>query len=252
MDTTQSTSRLTVNRVAHMRLQSIDVLRGIAILGVVVFHFVWDLDYAGIYVGLAGHPAWLLFGRTLAGTFMFLVGISLVLAHTQHMRWRSFVRRLSVIVVSAALISALTYAFFPGNFVYFGILHAIAAATLIGVLFLRSHPIIPTAVGLVVILLPWLVNAAAFDTRWLAWIGFAATPPPSNDYVPIFPWVGLTIVAIGATKAALSSGLYGRIIQLETHENRRFLPFVWMGRHSLVIYLVHQPVLLAVILPFAR
>ena len=120
------------------------------------------------------------------------------------------------------------------------------------VLFLRSHPIIPTAVGLVVILLPWLVNAAAFDTRWLAWIGFAATPPPSNDYVPIFPWVGLTIVAIGATKAALSSGLYGRIIQLETHENRRFLPFVWMGRHSLVIYLVHQPVLLAVILPFAR
>jgi len=235
-----------------MRLQSIDVLRGIAILGVVVFHFVWDLDYAGIFVGLAGHPAWLMFGRTLAGTFMFLVGVSLVLAHAQHMRWRSFVRRLLVIVVSAVLITALTYAFFPGNFVYFGILHAIAAATLIGVPFLRFHPIIPTAIGLAILLLPWLVNSAAFDTRWLAWIGFADTPPPSNDYVPIFPWVGLTLIAIGVTKAALSSNLYCRISQLESHKNGGFSPFAWMGRHSLVIYLIHQPVLLAVILPFAR
>ena len=79
--------------LSNQRVLLIDTVRGIAIFGVVLFHIVWVLEFSGLIDGFAFHPVWLAFGRLLAGTFMFLVGVSLVLAHRKGLKFSRFVRR---------------------------------------------------------------------------------------------------------------------------------------------------------------
>lgn len=232
------------------RIVAIDISRGLAIAGVVLFHIVWDLEFTGIISGVARHPIWLVFGRALASTFMFLVGISLVLAHPDTICIRAFARRLLTIIAYAAIISIVTWFAFPKSFIYFGILHAIAAATLLGALFLRSSVMVCLVSAVVMIVLPFIVDAPAFNTRWLAWIGFAGQPPPSNDFVPIFPWVGITLLGMAAAKLfPFHNG--GRFASTCEPQSLLTRVLVWMGNRSLPIYLLHQPILLSVIVPLS-
>jgi uncharacterized membrane protein len=60
----------------------------------------------------------------------------------------------------------------------------------LGLLFLRLPATIIAAAGIAVIVLPRLISSPLFNTRLLAWIGYASQPPLSNDYVPVFPWIG--------------------------------------------------------------
>ena len=232
------------------RILALDIIRGVAIGGVVLFHVVWDLEFAGFVQGVARPPIWLLFGRSLAGTFMIVVGVSLVLAHRREFHWSAFGRRLGVIILAAAAITAVTSFTFPADFVYFGILHAIAVATVVGALFLGTNALVCLAVGSLVAVLPLMLEFSTFDARWLAWIGFAAHPPPSNDFVPVFPWVGLTLLGIAAAKwTAAWPSKTGLVQPARPRWFARAL--AWMGRRSLLIYLVHQPILLAIVLPLS-
>ncbi|WP_011578600.1 MULTISPECIES: heparan-alpha-glucosaminide N-acetyltransferase [Chelativorans] len=237
--------------MAHgQRVVAIDVARGLAIAGVVLFHIVWDLEFTGIINGVARHPVWLAFGRSLAGTFMFLVGVSLVLAHRETIHVRAFTRRLFSITAYAMVITLVTWFVFPESFIFFGILHAIAAATLLGALFLRASPLVCLGAATIVLMLPFVADAPAFNTRWLAWIGFAERPPPSNDFVPIFPWVGVTLLGMASAKLFAYRREQG---SLGDQPMQGWLAriLVWMGNRSLPIYLVHQPILLSVIVPLS-
>ena len=162
-----------------------------------------------------------------------------------------FAKRLLIIMGAAFAISAATWLAFPERFIYFGILHAIAAASVIGLLFRRLPALVIASMGAVVIVFPYLVASPLFDTRSLAWIGFSAQPPPSNDYVPIFPWVGLTLMGLALAKTAI-----GRSVDQWLYRHEPAGPVAngtaWMGRHSLAIYLIHQPVLLGLLIPLAN
>ncbi len=234
------------------RLYVIDQVRGLAIIGVVVFHLVWDATFAGLIpAGFANHVLWIAYGRALAGTFMFLVGVSLVLANRSEIIWPKAIRRVLIIVVAAFAITVVTYFTFQTAFVFYGILQAIAIASLLGILFLRLPIPLVFTIGIVVWFLPLFVTSEAFDSRWLAWIGFAQSPPSSIDLVPIFPWLGITLVGIALTRLSLRNGLDTHFsIEAPVTRFGRFLTFC--GRHSLAIYLLHQPILLAVITPFSR
>ena len=231
------------------RFDVVDVVRGLAIAGVVLFHVVWDLAFLGfVPAGWAYAPAWLLFGRTLAGTFMVLVGVSLVLAGRRGIRARAFARRLIIILTAALAITVVTRIAFPATFIYFGILHAIAAASVIGAIALRYPTPLVIAAGVIVVLLGNWVGDPAFDPRWLAWTGFGASPPPSNDFVPVFPWAGLTLLGIALGRVALARGWFG----LFESGGTACRSLVWLGRHSLLIYLMHQPLLLAILVPLSK
>ena len=234
------------------RLAIVDQVRGLAIIGVVIFHLVWDLDFTNlIEPGLASHPLWIAFGRLLAGTFMFLVGVSLVLANREAIQWQPAIKRILKIAFFALIITAATYAVFPSAFVFYGILHAIAVASILGLAFLRLPTLVIFAIGVMVWLAPLFFTNEAFDSRWVAWIGFSQTPPISNDLVPVFPWFGVTLVGIATARLIFVGRTSSRFAEMAIqNETGRFLTFC--GRHSLIIYLLHQPLLLAIIVPLSN
>ncbi|WP_051402351.1 heparan-alpha-glucosaminide N-acetyltransferase [Lutibaculum baratangense] len=231
------------------RFALVDLVRGLAIIGVVIYHFAWDLDYFRyLAVDVASDPLWRGFARLLAGTFLALVGVSLALAHRRGFRKQAFLRRLAILVIAALAVTVATWLAFPENFVFFGILHAIALFSLLAIPFLRAPVWLVATTGAAILLLPLWVALPAFDSRWLAWIGMVATVPATNDYVPVFPWFGVTLIGLALARLALDTAVEERAAGWRP---RLALSrgLVRTGRWTLVIYLLHQPVLLGILYP---
>ncbi|PWW03649.1 putative membrane protein [Hoeflea marina] len=230
------------------RLQIIDLVRAVALLAMASYHFSWDLEYFGyLEPGSTGHGLFKLYARSIASSFLFLVGVSLVLAHWPRFRFDGFLKRIAMVAGAAALISLATWIATPDQFIFFGILHEIALASLLGLAFVRLPPALTLAVALAVVALPQLFRAEFFDAPWLWWVGLSAHVPRSNDYVPLFPWFGAVLAGIALTRLAIATGLRERLqrIRLPGTPLVRLLRFA--GRHSLAFYLVHQPVLIAIV-----
>ncbi|MCW7546037.1 DUF1624 domain-containing protein [Aurantimonas litoralis] len=230
----------------------VDVWRGLAIIGVVIYHFGWDLSFFGyVSPSLMFSIPVTVFARSLAGSFMFLVGVGLVLAHFRYTHWQKFLTRLAKIVVAAAAISVVTYGAFPTSFIYFGILHSIALGSLLGLLFLRLPIGLVFFASFATLAAPLFLETPTFNTRFLAWIGFAAAPPFSNDFVPVFPWFGVTLAGIGCTRllVARPSKRDRKLHSPAVHLGR---VLTWVGQRTLPIYLFHQPLLFAGFVVFTR
>ncbi|WP_064685815.1 heparan-alpha-glucosaminide N-acetyltransferase [Rhizobium bangladeshense] len=233
------------------RIGLLDTARGIALIAMASYHFSWDMEFMGYLAPGTAETGWLKFyARAIATTFLFIVGVSLVLSSTPTIRWPSFWKRFGMIAAAAAAISIVTRIAMPDGWIYFGILHCIAVLTLIGIIFIR----LPLAVTLVVTLAllaawitdnfgtPGLLRSSFFDPRYLAWIGLAEMPQRSNDYVPLFPWATPFFAGLSFASIAIRTRLPHRLAALGTGS--------WwparLGRHSLAFYLIHQPVLIAV------
>jgi uncharacterized membrane protein len=236
---------------ARPRLPAVDVARGVALAAMIIYHFSWDLSFLGfVRVDVATHPAWRAFAMAIAGSFLFLVGCGLVLAHPGRVRWRSFARRLGTVAAAAAVITAATLLIFPDSFIFFGILHMIAVGSLLALPFLRAPPWLTIVAALVVLALPRFIASPVFDPPWLAWTGFYANAPLTNDFEPVFPWLAPVLLGVAAARIVVGSSLIGRLAALRVR-SRPARMLAAMGRRSLVIYLVHQPLLLAVLFPLA-
>ncbi|WP_299637865.1 heparan-alpha-glucosaminide N-acetyltransferase [Devosia sp.] len=229
------------------RYQLLDSLRGVAILAMIVFHVAWDLYYFGYSpVDVTTDLGWVIFQKSILSSFLLLVGAGLVLAHGNGIRWRKFWRRFAVLVAGALLVTAGTYWMFPDFFVFFGVLHAIALFSLMGLAFLRLPSWLVAGIGVAVIAANFLYNDPVFATRELGWIGFWPTSPPTSDVVPIFPWFGVVLLGIAGMRLVLASPLAGRLEQAYSNEPvARGLAFI--GRWSLAIYIVHQPLIIGLL-----
>ncbi len=234
------------------RITLIDTLRGVALIAMASYHFTWDLEFFGyLESGTATEGFFRIYARSIASTFLFLAGLSLVLAHFPEIRWRSFWKRFAMVAGAAAIISIATYFIFPDEWIYFGILHNIALSSLIGLAFVGLPPAATAAVVVFIIaamvldysMVPGLLDSPIFDTRWLAWLGFAHVPPRSNDYVSLFPWIAALLTGIAVARAAMSFNWLPRLAAIQTRPNL----LSKAGRHSLIFYLVHQPVLIALV-----
>jgi uncharacterized membrane protein len=155
-----------------------------------------------------------------------------------------------MIAGAAAAITAATAYAVPHAFIYFGMLHSIAVASVLGLAFLRAPVWVTLAAALAVWFLPDLASSPAFDTRFLAWTGLAATPPASFDFVPVTPWFAATLAGIAAARLADAAGLWVRLRR--TTPGPFLRAAAWPGRHSLAVYLLHQPVLLGLLWLFSR
>lgn len=250
----QKAAGVTTIDVPGQRIAAVDALRGVAIAAMVVYHFSWDLSFLGfISVNIIADPGWIAFARTIAATFIGLVGVSLVLATRQGLLVRPFLWRLAKIVAAAALVTAGTYYWFPDAFVFFGILHLIAFASVAALPFLWLPTPIVLLVGMGALALPFFFRAAIFANPLLWWVGLSPVPPTSVDYVPVFPWFAMTLFGIVAGRLVVD---HAGDSTLATWTPSGFLgrAAIFAGRWSLFIYLIHQPILIGIlgaIQPFA-
>ncbi|MGL4242634.1 MAG: heparan-alpha-glucosaminide N-acetyltransferase, partial [Beijerinckiaceae bacterium] len=227
---------------ARARDIRLDVFRGVAVIAMVIYHFTWDLAFFGFIDPATGTaPGFRRLGATIAGAFLFISGVSLVLMRQtipdDPAFRRRFLRRLAIVVAAAALVSLGTWFAMGERFVRFGILHCIAVSSLLALPFLRLPAWVAFAAGAAILALPWLVDLPAFAHPALLWAGLTARVPSMVDYVPVFPFAGMALLGIAWGRGMPERGLERR--EPGKAENG----LAWLGRWSLPIYLIHQPLL---------
>ena len=227
------------------RIWEIDFLRGLAIILMVCYHLLFDLgEFVGIKTFLGwstdlSKTAWIIAQFFFAGLFVVLSGVSGTLS-------RNNVRRGLRLLAVSVLVSVATYVFDPASAVYFGILQCLAFSMLIyGAAFEKAGAAICAAAGAAVIglglALPAIKKALAVQSNWLLPFGLHGPSFSAFDYFPLIPWFGIFLIgaALGETAYASKRSL------LPWRLPTTFVNFA--GRHSLLIYIVHQPVIMGVL-----
>lgn len=238
------------NAAFRGRYWEIDATRGVAIVMMVTFHVLFDLSYFGIPLVDVHSGFWRLFALATASTFVFLVGLSLSISYARSSTklqggalMMKYFRRGAGIFLLGMLITLATWLMVGEGMIIFGILHLIGLSIILAPFFLRLG-FSNLMVGVGVILIG--AGLSAFEGPiWLAWMGLHPAWFYSLDYEPLFPWFGLVLIGIAAGSALYPEGK--RLFALPDTHSPPMGALAAMGRHSLAIYLLHQPVILALI-----
>ena len=209
-----------------MRYAIVDQIRGIAIVLMIIFHFNYDLRLFNLSP-TANDQKWFWWGlpRIIVFLFLFSMGISLCLAHSKGIRWKKFNKRLAQIVLGAIAISVTTYFLYPKNWVYFGTLHCIAVTSLMALPLLK-YPKTSLALSILIVI-PIL-----FGLKY-PWIILGHK---SMDYIPAIPWISVVLLGVYIHSLRLHE-------RIKLPDFKVFSPLKYLGEHSLIIYLIHQPIL---------
>lgn len=222
------------------RIDAVDAARGLAVFAMIGYHFTWDLWSFGLVdVDLFGDPLWLSARTAILSSFLLLSGLSLVMASADGVDLRRFLRRIGILVLAAGAVSGASMAMFPESPIFFGVLHHIAAASLLALPFLRLAPALTLAAAAAVFVAGDHLSAPLFNHVAFRWLGLMTYAPQSNDYVPIFPWFGVVLAGIAAGRWWRRED---RVANWRAEKAADRL-FVRIGRNSLLIYLLHQPIL---------
>ncbi|NOZ36458.1 MAG: DUF1624 domain-containing protein [Gammaproteobacteria bacterium] len=235
-----------LSSATSQRYPIIDVLRGLAILMMFSYHFSFDLTYFGFMQQDFYHnPFWLNYRTLIVSLFLSLVGVSLSLATRHGFKTRAYFRRLGLLIFFASLVSIVTYIQFSDRMIFFGILHFIALASVLGLVFIRFYWL-NLVLGTGLIILGNQVQNAVFNQPWLQWIGLMTHKPFTEDYVPLLPWFGVVLLGIFVGKLVFQKQPQAWLQNWQSqHPLMRTLSFG--GKHSLLIYMLHQPVFMGLL-----
>ena len=243
--------RTSIRPVTHLRadrMWEIDALRGIAIIMMVVYHLLWDLSSMGGYEIAMRSGFWGIWQNITASLFTGLVGLSMTLSYASARQrqptgslWRKFFLRGLTVFSWGVVISIVTYlALGPDFYVRFGILQLIGTSIIIAYPLLRFRWL-NLALGIVVIALAQPINSLHLNLPWLQWL--APTPGAGVDYAPLIPWFGRVLIGIFLGNTFYRGGQ--RQFSLPDFANNGLMRFLRiMGENSLLIYLIHQPIMI--------
>jgi uncharacterized membrane protein len=225
------------------RIDAVDLGRGLALIGMAVYHLTWDLaDFRLVSPLLPFTPPMRLLSHVVASVFLALVGVSLALAHRRGFNQHAFWRRLAIVAAAAAFVTAASLVFAPGQAIFFGILHCIVAASLIAAPFVAAPAWAILALGLASIAAPFAIQSTLFDPPWFLWLGLGEKLPNTIDWYPLLPWAGIVLVGLGLARLPA-------VVQRLTSPQRwraksaAARAVCLAGRHSLAVYLLHQLIL---------
>ncbi len=239
---------------SSLRYDSVDALRGFAMLWMTVFHFCFDLSHFGYWPqNFRADPFWTLQRTAIVSLFLFCAGLGQAIALQQGQGWGRFGRRWRQIAACALLVTAGSFLMFPQSFVYFGVLHGMAVMLLVARCTAGWGRWLWLA-GLVALALPWCAQllltgvleqwAPAMNGRALNWLGLVSRKPFTEDYVPVLPWLGVLWWGLAAGQWMLD-----RPASWVPRGVPQFLrPMALLGRWSLSYYMAHQPVMIGALM----
>jgi uncharacterized membrane protein len=236
------------------RLWEVDCLRGVAIVMMVILHLLWDLYYFGVTDIDPFSGFWLWFQRATASLFLLVVGVSVYLSvsrsrlvlKSETAVWLRQVRRGLIVFGCGLLVTLMTWLFIREGVVVFGILHLIGVSIMLAYPFLRLGAW-NLALGLAMVAAGAWLQPRSVDFPWLVWLGLKPDGFYTVDYFPMLPWFGVVLIGLFIGGVAYDgTGRRFNLPDLSPAPPVRLLRF--LGRHSLLIYLVHQPALIALLI----
>jgi uncharacterized membrane protein len=231
-----------------LRFDRLDALRGVAIVWMTIYHLCFDLNHFGwIKQNFYHDPFWTWQRTFIVSLFLLCAGAGQAVALHQGQTWQRFWKRWAQVAACALLVSAGSYLMYPRTFIYFGVLHGIAVMLIIvrftahwgawlwplGALAIASKFIAAHAISTWPAML--FLNEKGFNI-----LGLISKLPLTEDYVPIFPWLGVMWWGVAAAQWLLAhrrAALTGPVAP--------FLGWLaWLGTWSLSWYMLHQPVMI--------
>lgn len=237
------------------RVHLIDEVRGFSILCMVFYHAAYDLTALfGVSIPLFFSPIMQQFLQPLfAGLFIFISGTAANYS-------RANVKRGALCFLFGMILTVGTWIFMPSQLVLFGILHCLGVCMMLAPLFLRLAGKIKPAVLIPVSLLLFFLlysvpqgeiglfgaavslPRALYQTPFLFFLGFPDSSFFSSDYFPLLPWVFAFLAGVS----------FGTVIKAGRcpafFYKRHCRPLAFIGRHTLIVYLAHQPVVYGLLL----
>ena len=234
------------------RYEGVDALRGVAMVWMTIFHFCFDLSHLGFWPqNFRTDPFWTSQRTVIVSLFLFCAGLGQAIALHQGQGWVRFGRRWLQIVGCALLVSAGSFVMFPQSFIHFGVLHGMAVMLLVARCTAGWGRWLWLA-GLIALALPpvahhlltgvWAEAAPWLNGRGLNWLGLVSRKPFTEDYVPVFPWLGVLWWGLAAGQWAMAEGKERHWLQRKLPGALR--PLATLGQWSLSYYMVHQPVMI--------
>jgi len=224
---------------------AIDALRGLAIVMMISFHFCYDLQYFKIYnFHITTNSFFLNYRLIIVNLFLFIAGVSLTLANQNGINWQKVKKRASVLGASSLIISVVTYFIFPRTWIYFGVIHFIFVASLLALVFLNRPK---TALLSAFVIMFFYFNGTINMHSVFNYLQPILHLPKhhTEDLVPLIPWLSSVLFGV-------AFGGFGLHKYLKIKPNLITNKLALIGKHSLLIYLIHQPILFGLFYIFTQ
>ena len=239
----------------HQRLDTLDALRGFAVLWMTLFHFCFDLNQFGyLQQNFYTDAFWTTQRSLIVSIFLFCAGMGQAVAVEQGQNLRRFWRRWLQVAGCALLVTAGSYWMYPKSFIYFGVLHGIAVMLVVTRftahwgrwLWLAGAIVFAINSGAAYAHSNW-ASISFFNEPAFNWLGFIGQKPVTEDYVPLLPWLGVIWWGMAAGQWWLARPATQHPLRLAS----ALAPLAWLGRWSLSWYMLHQPVLIGLMMGVA-
>ena len=236
-----------------MRFWEIDFLRGCAVITMVIYHLLYNLwSFGSLNINLY-QGFWHYFQVATASTFLILAGVSLTLSYNriiqkgQKPSFTRYLKRGLWILGWGMVITVFTYFTLGDGYVRFGVLHCIGVSTILGYFFHGlQNDIITLIASVLCLVLGSILSSQTFSFSFLLFLGFMPHYFYTMDYFPLFPWWGAVLLGIFLGKQLYPG--YKRIFSLPDWSRVPLIQAVsFLGRHSLTIYILHQPIIIAIL-----
>jgi len=237
------------------RYDLLDALRGLAMLWMTAFHLSFDLNHFGwIHQDFYRDPFWTWQRVAIVSLFLFCAGFGQAVASAQGQSWPRFWKRWAQVAGCAVLVTAGSWWMYPNSFIYFGVLHGMALMLIVvrltahwgrwlwwlGGLAIASKFIAAYALN------TWASSqfVALMNAPALNWLGWITRLPITEDYAPLFPWLGVMWwgAAAGAWLLPRTTAMLARPLPAAGRA------LATLGRWSLSYYMLHQPVLMGALM----